>query len=164
MKRTERKGQGAMEYLMTYGWAILVVMIVGVVLWQLGIFGGGPGAVNTASGFGKIKPMEPSIKYTTGGKLTFSIMNGVGQGITKANISSQASGDCPASGVKMVYPMTLSGNGVMGAGEVSAELLNCTTKSAGQSFSTTLEIMYVVTIAGSDVTHKETGTIRGVVE
>ena len=32
------RGQGAMEYLMTYGWAILVVMIVGIVMWQLGIF------------------------------------------------------------------------------------------------------------------------------
>ena len=38
--KLKNKGQGAMEYLMTYGWAILVVMIVGVVLWQLGVFGG----------------------------------------------------------------------------------------------------------------------------
>ena len=28
MKRTERKGQGAMEYLMTYGWALIVIAIV----------------------------------------------------------------------------------------------------------------------------------------
>jgi hypothetical protein len=31
------KGQGAMDYMMTYGWAILVVLIVGIVLWQLGV-------------------------------------------------------------------------------------------------------------------------------
>jgi len=35
------KGQGAMEILLTYGWAILVVIIVGVVLWQMGIFNPG---------------------------------------------------------------------------------------------------------------------------
>jgi len=29
---------------MTYGWAILVVMIVGIVMWQLGIFNLGTGA------------------------------------------------------------------------------------------------------------------------
>jgi uncharacterized protein (UPF0333 family) len=33
------KGQGAMEYLMTYGWAILVVVIIGGVMWYLGFFG-----------------------------------------------------------------------------------------------------------------------------
>lgn len=32
------KGQGAMEYLMTYGWAILIVVIVGVALAALGVF------------------------------------------------------------------------------------------------------------------------------
>ena len=39
MKKIGYKGQGMMEYLITYGWAIMVVMIVGVVLWQLGVFG-----------------------------------------------------------------------------------------------------------------------------
>jgi hypothetical protein len=32
-----RKGQTAMEYLMTYGWAILIIMIVLVVLFYLGV-------------------------------------------------------------------------------------------------------------------------------
>jgi uncharacterized protein (UPF0333 family) len=41
--RMNSKGQGAMEYLMTYGWAILVVIIVGIVLWQSGVFGTGSG-------------------------------------------------------------------------------------------------------------------------
>lgn len=34
------KGQSAMEYLMTYGWAILIIAIVLVALFELGIFGG----------------------------------------------------------------------------------------------------------------------------
>jgi len=33
--------QRAIEYLATYGWAVLVVIIVGVVLWQMGIFEAG---------------------------------------------------------------------------------------------------------------------------
>ena len=40
-----KKGQTAMEYLMTYGWAILVVIIVVAALYAMGIFklpGGGP--------------------------------------------------------------------------------------------------------------------------
>ena len=142
-----------MEYLMTYGWAILVVMIVGVVLWQLGIFGGGPGAVNTASGFGKIKPMEPSIKYT-GTALTFSVMNGVGQGVNGTTIGGM-SGDCTT------VPAAI---GTMGAGAVEQVTLTCGPKTSGQSFSTTFTVVYGVTVAGSDITHTETGTIRGVAE
>lgn len=34
------KGQSAMEYLMTYGWAILIIAIVLVALFELGIFNG----------------------------------------------------------------------------------------------------------------------------
>ena len=33
-----KKGQAAMEYLMTYGWAILIVIIVAAALYALGIF------------------------------------------------------------------------------------------------------------------------------
>lgn len=34
------KGQSIGEYLVTYGWTILVVIIMGIVLWHLGVFGG----------------------------------------------------------------------------------------------------------------------------
>lgn len=31
------KGQGAMDYLMTYGWALLIIVVVGVALYTLGV-------------------------------------------------------------------------------------------------------------------------------
>lgn len=33
-----RKGQSAIEYLTTYGWALLAIVIVGAVLMQMGVF------------------------------------------------------------------------------------------------------------------------------
>jgi len=33
-----RKGQGSLEFMMTYGWVILIVLIALVVMWQLGLF------------------------------------------------------------------------------------------------------------------------------
>lgn len=33
-----RKGQAAMEYLMTYGWAILIVIVVVAALYAMGVF------------------------------------------------------------------------------------------------------------------------------
>ncbi|MCX6816022.1 MAG: hypothetical protein NT120_04190 [Candidatus Aenigmarchaeota archaeon] len=32
-----KKGQGALEYLMTYGWALLVIVVVGAALYALGV-------------------------------------------------------------------------------------------------------------------------------
>ncbi len=36
--RRDRKGQSAIEYLTTYGWALLAIVIVGAVLMQMGVF------------------------------------------------------------------------------------------------------------------------------
>ena len=35
-----RKGQAAVEYLMTYGWALLAIVIVSGIIWSMGLFGG----------------------------------------------------------------------------------------------------------------------------
>ncbi len=52
-KMRSLKAQSAMEYLMTYGWAILIIAIVLVALFELGIFGGSslPTACTGQSGF-----------------------------------------------------------------------------------------------------------------
>jgi len=43
-----QKAQSAMEYLMTYGWAILIIAVVLAILYQLGIFGGSSALVGTS--------------------------------------------------------------------------------------------------------------------
>ncbi len=51
--RKSRKAQSAMEYLMTYGWAILVIAVVLAALFELGVFNGGtlPNVCVGQSGF-----------------------------------------------------------------------------------------------------------------
>ncbi|MEM3399386.1 MAG: hypothetical protein QXP42_00990 [Candidatus Micrarchaeia archaeon] len=51
---SEKKGQGAFEYLMSYGWAILIVIVLGIVLWNLGVFN--PNTTPEASGFTILRP------------------------------------------------------------------------------------------------------------
>jgi len=82
-----KKGQAAMEYLMTYGWAILVVMVVGIAMWRLGIFNMGAGPM-TASGFAKIKPQIAASGFSRadpgaafGATATMVFTNGVGTNI-----------------------------------------------------------------------------------
>jgi hypothetical protein len=55
-----------MEYLMSYGWAILVIMIIGVVLWQMGVFNLHPSASYTESGFTALKPILASCGISDG--------------------------------------------------------------------------------------------------
>ncbi len=50
------KGQGALEYMTTYGWAVLAVLIAAVVLWQMGMFSAP--VSDGWSGFGIIRPVE----------------------------------------------------------------------------------------------------------
>ena len=57
-----KRGQGAMEYLMTYGWAILVVLIVGIVLWKTGLFGT---SATGQSGFNVLVPAEWKVAANT---------------------------------------------------------------------------------------------------
>jgi hypothetical protein len=54
------KAQGAMEYLMSYGWSIVVVLIVGVAVWHLGILEINTSSPPTSSGFGALKPLLAS--------------------------------------------------------------------------------------------------------
>lgn len=50
-----RKGQSALEYLMTYGWAILIIIIVGGVLYYYGVFSPGKLVGESKVGFSKIQ-------------------------------------------------------------------------------------------------------------
>ncbi|MFC2162400.1 hypothetical protein ACFLRF_01850 [Candidatus Altiarchaeota archaeon] len=155
-----RKGQGAMEYLMTYGWAILVVMIVGIVMWQLGIFSMGTTTV-TATGFSKIKPQLAGTGLTAGGGFTGVFTNGVG---TSINVDTAAStvtdiltnATC-SGGVTLAQgtnPITAGSNFVLTSS-------GCSTGTAGDVYSIRVRVNYSVTIGTVSTDHMETGTVRG---
>lgn len=58
MKISEnRKGQAAIEYLVTYGWAILVLAVVALVLWHWGVFTPPPPPPD-CRGFSQVQPFD----------------------------------------------------------------------------------------------------------
>jgi hypothetical protein len=78
------KGQAALEFMMTYGWAILVVLAAIGALSYFGILNPArftPDTCLASSGFAC--PGKPIVNSTS---LTFSIVNGLGYGV---NISNQ---------------------------------------------------------------------------
>jgi hypothetical protein len=54
MARAQR-GQAAFEYMMSYGWAVLVIVVLAVALWNIGVFN--PVTVNQAAGFSLLRPV-----------------------------------------------------------------------------------------------------------
>ena len=147
MRKLDKKGQGAMEYLMTYGWAIMVVMIVGVVLWQMGVFKLGQ-AGKGQTGFGQMKVIDHS--YVSGGnKFDVVFMNGAGVTvngtcvINRGGASSQSFGFI-APGDKFKVTLT-------------SPSTEC--PSSGASYDFYINVTWTNSVTG--IAHKETGRIWG---
>jgi hypothetical protein len=129
-----KKAQGAMEYLLAYGWAILVVIIVGVVLWHMGIFKPSGGAAPGISGFGDVRPLEWTCSAGPGASdtVTISIVNSVGGTITNASIAVGGStAPCSPSLVQT------SGTAICAVAGV-----DCGAESSGGRYEVSLSIRY----------------------
>lgn len=147
------RGQAAMEYLMTYSWSILVVMLVGIAMWQLGIFNLGSGASSTYSGFPRIKPQLTLTSTTTEGNFTGFFTNGAGGSISITDVS----GACnvftyPADGISSGKNFKIEGSGCNVSGVT------------GDPYAMELFITYTVSAAGSTANHRDYGLLRGPLE
>ncbi len=164
----KNKGQGAMEYLMTYGWAILVVMVVGIAMWRLGIFNMG-GTTVTFTGFAKIKPQLAGTglqgnSAPNPGLFVGTFTNGIGTKIEIYEVT--ITGDtttCVGStdGVDPVAGDYGGGIAVGGGDNFKISIGDCQTGPSGDVYSVDVEIEYDVTIGSQTVGHTESGTIRG---
>ncbi len=47
----DKRSQSALEYMMTYGWAILIIVIVAVILYSMGIFNPSSSVTTASAGF-----------------------------------------------------------------------------------------------------------------
>jgi hypothetical protein len=81
------KGQTAIEYLMTYGWAILIILIVAGVLAYYGIFAPSGFLGPTARGFGQVQVLNPWSLAAVNGVMTLNLENRVGGTISVTNIT-----------------------------------------------------------------------------
>ena len=182
MKFLGKKGQGAMEYLMTYGWAILVVMIVGVVLWQLGIFN--PPASTTVTKFVKIRPLNPGqIEQKENTTLSVVFVNLAGDTVHINNIDvdyTSPHGDCdPGGSVKLPDGTsrtidTTTGNLQDATGDKPLPVPQDGTFSlnfgcsgnepplaSGSRYELTMKIKYEISVGGFPQNRTETGIIKG---
>ncbi len=142
----EKKGQAALEFLMTYGWAILVVLV----------------AIGALAFFGVLSPdkflpskctLQPGLACTdhkvTPGIVTVVVKNGYGSDILVNDVRAENCGTSqPAATLK---------NGAQ-----TSYAITCSTAISGTKYSGTLNISY--TNADSGLTRTNLGNIVAKVE
>ncbi|MEM2138139.1 MAG: hypothetical protein QW568_03565 [Candidatus Anstonellaceae archaeon] len=102
------RGQAAMEYLMTYGWALLVIVIVIAILLIINPFSAPQGCRFEQIGF---TCADPLIK--TDGKLYLSITNGNNNAVSVVKVSCTVdkSTSPPSFGTTAGYPVNVARQG-----------------------------------------------------
>jgi len=157
------KAQSAMEYLMTYGWAILIIAVVLGALFSLGVFSG-PSLLGTSCiaspGFLCQNPV-----LSTSGTLTATI--GQENGYTAYNaffyVSPQGSGVNPVGFPTNAVPCSISPSGAISSGQsvtISCSIANVLSSLAiGTPFSGYIWLNYSSTSGGAATISQKIATV-----
>jgi hypothetical protein len=178
-----RKAQSAMEYLMTYGWAILIIGIVLATLFSLGVFSGGSllGTACVASpGFLCTNPVMLGPPQTNNGAITFTFGQNTGATIYDVQFACTAtsisSGPNPSTAYMDLYgtgsysvaanSLGLTSNSLVSGQEITIgpnNALPCygstgaslyqTSPAIGTSFAGTLWMQYTQAAGGESATN-----------
>ena len=169
MNFAKRKGQSAMEYLMTYGWAILIVIIVAAALYALGVFNPATFAGRTTTGFTQLgAPSDWDLVATSGNFRLKLANNKLANQVVVKTISAALKG-----GATYTFNTTnCTGNDeymTIGPGgsrdidtyctAITGYPLNYTGLTSGTSYSIDVNVLY--NSGGYD--HTDAGTVTGVV-
>ena len=161
----KRKAQAAMEYLMTYGWAILIVIIVAAALYALGVFNPATWTGSRPTGFQNVgAPASGAWKLSATPSATqFTV-------VMSNNLPSRISID-PTQTVVKVGATTCTGVGVLGNTTVAQTVgiggafnitANCGTQTAASSYTASIELYYDNLDTGL-TGFRETGSLTGTV-
>jgi hypothetical protein len=125
-----------MEYLMTYGWSILIICIVVAVLYVLGAFGGNAGSVGSGSCVAVSGFQCTSPSLNAGGYLSV-IFGQIGQRYITVTATACTTGNAAPSGTNSITSVTLN------SGAVQIISFSCPTSGkVGQTFTGYLWIIY----------------------
>ncbi len=81
-----KRSQSALEYMMTYGWAILIIVIVAVILYSMGIFNPSASVSYSITGFSGL--IISSENCVAGGTLIITVGNALGYQIELYNVTA----------------------------------------------------------------------------
>lgn len=160
-----KKGQSALEFLMTYGWAILVVLIA---IGALAYFG----VLNPARFLPSSCIIFPGVSCTNfkvaAGTAEFVVQNGMGETLNSFNvtISNPSTSSTCVGGGSLV--LATSGTGTtLTDGETELVSITCTTGTLGtigERFKSDLNVSYSVGSGSNIIYHTKRGSIVSTIE
>jgi hypothetical protein len=146
------KGQGASEYIATYSWAILIIVVAGIILWQFGVFNPSGGITAGVTGFTSVRPSDWKCDAESG-DVEVRWVNGVGSRITVTSTD----GGCIYKGV--LHPDGMLINVSMGD-TITCKYLDvdgCNDAIKGGRFESEVNLHWVPTEGG--IAHTESGSV-----
>ena len=153
-----RRSQSALEYMMTYGWAILIIVIVAVILYSMGIFNPSSSVTTTSIGF---SPFVVSSAICNAEGLSLSISTGplpntaTSVTLNKVYITSSSGTNSLNNQVYPINQITLTSD------KSTVLRLPVTCPSSGTKFSLSSDIEYSYSTTAGNVVTNATGTISG---
>ena len=156
-KRKRKKGQAALEFLMTYGWAILAAIIVIGVLAYFGVYSPGKFAPEAVVVNPPFYANAWSVVADDGGasKVSLEVRNNGGEKLTIKRIELANS---ESNGISGICDAGNDVNLVISAGELKTLSVNCILPLAdGKTFKADVIITY--TKSGSNLDIKSQGTV-----
>ncbi|MEM3846926.1 MAG: YncE family protein [Candidatus Parvarchaeota archaeon] len=128
-----RRSQSALEYMMTYGWAILIIVLVVVILYSMGIFS--PSSFVSFTGITGMTWLQPaSALCSSSGQLVLKLSNSLGTTIQIVSITANTSAGVSKTQSESVtiFPGNTKGVSVSGI---------CPT-TPGASYTMTITVSY----------------------
>ena len=158
LSKTQRS-QSALEYMMTYGWAILIIVIVAVILYSMGIFNPSSSVTFTSSGFTPFT-VSSSLCNNLGYKIAIIAGpipdNANSLTISKVFLTSATGANTTTAAYTLTNPVTLK------SGQTATILIpNVACSSAGIHYSLSASIQYSYSTTAGNVVENTTGTVAG---
>jgi len=155
------RGQSAVEYMMTYGWGIMVVLVAGVLLWQLGFLEMNKNITPDKRGFSQLVPLDWGL--ASDGTLNIIVQNNAGTIVelndvdTNANTIANGDGVCTGGNNILSLPDTQLRPGAT----VRVTFTGCPLQTArvGEYYKINVTIGYYN--RASTLTHKSNGVLWG---
>ena len=154
-----KRSQSALEYMMTYGWAILIIVIVAVILYSMGIFNPSSSVTFTSSGFTPFT-VSSSLCNNLGYKIAIIAGpipdNANSLTISKVFLTSATGANTTTAAYTLTNPVTLK------SGQTATILIpNVACSSAGIHYSLSASIQYSYSTTAGNVVENTTGTVAG---
>lgn len=149
---TEEKAQAGLDFLVTYSWALLLIVLIVGVLFAMGIFDANSFLGSRSAGFGQIRPS--AWRITSDGNVTLILKNYAGIPVNVTNMTALIG----------VLNVTANNTSILIApGQQSQAFLlgnfSNATMGPGASYSMQLFIQYVD--IGTNFTYTDAGTVSG---